>query len=39
MNVAETNAKILKIFSDLKNCQENLLNDMQVISEKPGILD
>ena len=39
MNVAETNAQILKILSDLKNCQENLLNDMLIISEKPRILD
>ena len=39
MNIAETNAQILKILSDLKNCQENLLNDMLIISEKPRILD
>ena len=39
MNIAETNAQILKILSDLKNYQENLLNDMLIISEKPRILD
>ena len=39
MNVAETNAQILKILSDLKNCQENLLNDTVIMSKKPRILD
>ena len=39
MNIAETNAQIMKILSDLKNCQENLLNETLIISEKPRILD
>ena len=39
MNVAETNAQILKILSKLKNCQENLFNDTLIISKKPRILD
>ena len=39
MNNAETNAQISKILSDLKNCQENLLNETLIISEEPRILD
>ena len=39
MNKAETNAQISKILSDLKNCQENLLNETLIISEEPRILD
>ena len=39
MNNAETNAQISKILSDLKNCQENLLNETLIISEEPRVLD